>query len=811
LEEKLMLNLRKFRSRARGVSDLLPYAALIAPGIVLCKDGTFLAGFVAHGQDTASSTADELAFVSAQFNNAVKLLGSGWMLHVDAVRSIHHAYSRPEDSHFPDPVSQLIDDERRDFFSGGVCYRTKTVVILSFKPNFGAEKMTAAAKTGGGSSTALERSLELFQNTLLEFEDALSAVLHLKRLADYAEADESGSSARYSELLSHLQLCLTGIEQPVQIPDTPMYLDALLGSEELIGGLTPRIGDQHIAVISIDGLPQESWPAMLSVLDGLQLQYRFSSRFICLDQLDAQKEITSYRKGWEQNVFRFIDKYFNLPNARPNMDASNMVNDAGDALMEVQGGYVGAGFLSACIVLLHEDQVILQDWARELRRAILTLGFGCRIETINALDAWLGTHPGNWFANLRRPLINTLNLADLLPLSSIWAGERNCPCPFYPAESPALMVCTTDGSTPFWFNLHVRDVGHTLIFGPIGAGKSTLLALIAAQFRRYDQAQVFAFDKGMSMFALCEAVGGTHYDVGGSDALSFAPLQRIDDPAELAWAEEWVGTLLELQGTPVTPRDRNEIHKAMSLLCSSPVGMRSLTDFVNLLQDQRLKEGLQHYTRAGAMGYLLDAETDQLGLSPFMVFEIEDLMNLGDKNLIPVLLYLFHRIEKALTGQPVLLVLDEAWLMLGHPVFRAKIREWLKVLRKANCAVVMATQSLSDAKNSGILDVLVESCQTKVFLPNITARQEVQSELYQQMGLNNKQIEIIASATPKRDYYVVTAYGRRLIQLALQKAELAFVGISDKENISRIKELKREYGTDWPRVWVAEQNQKRAA
>ena len=806
-----MLNLRKFRSRARGVSDLLPYAALIAPGIVLCKDGTFLAGFVAHGQDTASSTADELAFVSAQFNNAVKLLGSGWMLHVDAVRSIHHAYSRLEDSHFPDPVSQLIDDERRDFFSGGVCYRTKTVVILSFKPNFGAEKMTAAAKTGGGSSTALERSLELFQNTLLEFEDALSAVLHLKRLADYTEVDESGSSARYSELLSHLQLCLTGIEQPVQVPDTPMYLDALLGSEELIGGLTPRIGNQHIAAISVDGLPQESWPAMLSVLDGLQLQYRFSSRFICLDQLDAQKEITSYRKGWEQNVFRFVDKYFNLPNARPNLDASNMVNDAGDALMEVQGGYVGAGFLSACIVLLHEDQVILQDWARELRRAILTLGFGCRIETINALDAWLGTHPGNWFANLRRPLINTLNLADLLPLASIWAGERNCPCPFYPAESPALMVCTTDGSTPFWFNLHVRDVGHTLIFGPIGAGKSTLLALIAAQFRRYDQAQVFAFDKGMSMFALCEAVGGTHYDVGGSDALSFAPLQHIDDPAELAWAEEWVGTLLELQGVPVTPRDRNEIHKAMSLLRSSPVGMRSLTDFVNLLQDQRLKEGLQHYTRAGAMGYLLDAETDQLGFSPFMVFEIEDLMNLGDKNLIPVLLYLFHRIEKALTGQPVLLVLDEAWLMLGHPVFRAKIREWLKVLRKANCAVVMATQSLSDAKNSGILDVLVESCQTKVFLPNITARQEVQSELYQQMGLNNKQIEIIASATPKRDYYVVTPYGKRLIQLALQKTELAFVGISDKENISRIKELKKEFGAGWPSVWVAEQRQKRAA
>jgi type IV secretion system protein VirB4 len=803
-----MLQLRKFRSRARGVSDLLPYAALVAPGVILCKDGTFLAGFTARGQDTASSTPDELAFVSAQFNNAVRLLGSGWMLHVDAVRSIHHAYSDVSDSHFPDPVSQLIDDERRAFFSGGVCYRTKTVAVISFKPNLGAEKMSAAAKSGGADSTALERSLEIFQNTLLEFEDALSAVLRLRRLEDFADDDENGASVHYSELLSHLQLCLTGIDQPIRIPATPMYLDAVLGSEELIGGLMPRIGNQHIAVISIDSLPQESWPAMLSVLDGLDLQYRYSTRFICLDQLDAQKQITAYRKGWQQHVFRFIDKYFNLPNARPNRDAARMVEDAEEALMSVQGGYVGAGFLSSCIVLLHEDKAALQDWARELRRTILTMGFGCRIESINALDAWLGTHPGNWFANLRRPLINTLNLADLLPLSSVWPGERSCPCPFYPADSPALMVCTTDGSTPFWMNLHVGDVGHTLIFGPTGAGKSTLLGLIAAQFRRYEHAQVFVFDKGMSMYPLCAGVGGSHYDIGSSDALSFAPLQHIDDPSEQAWAEDWVATLLELQNVQVTPRHRNAIHAAMDLLRGSPITMRSLTDFVNLVQDQPIKEGLQHYTRAGAMGYLLDAETDNLGIEQFMVFEIEDLMNMGEKNLIPVLLVLFHRIELALVGKPSLVILDEAWIMLGHAVFRSKIREWLKVMRKANCAVVLATQSLSDAKNSGILDVLVESCPSKIFLPNITARQEVQAALYQQMGLNNRQIEIIASAVPKRDYYVVTPYGRRLIQLALQRKALAFVGVSDKENIERIKELQSVHEAKWIDIWL---NERRAA
>ena len=179
--------------------------------------------------------------------------------------------------------------------------------------------------------------------------------------------------------------------------------------------------------------------------------------------------------------------------------------------------------------------------------------------------------------------------------------------------------------------------------------------------------------------------------------------------------------------------------------------------------------------------------------------------NLGDKNLIPVLTYLFHRIETSLDGTPTILVLDEAWIMLGHPVFRAKIREWLKVMRKANCAVILATQSLSDAKNSGILDVLAESCPTKIFLPNITATQEAQRELYVGMGLNETQINIIARATPKRDYYVVSSLGRRQVQLALGPQTLAFVGSSDKESIARIQELASEHGANgWQYEWLRE-------
>lgn len=631
----------------------------------------------------------------------------------------------------------------------------------------------------------------------------------MERLLDYEVDDADGSAWLQSDLLSHLQHCVSGELQPVRVPKTPMYLDALLGSEDLVGGIIPRLGRRHLAVLSLDGLPQESYPAMLRDLDALGLEYRFSSRFICLDQYDAAKEINGYRKGWRQQVYRFLDQFFNNPNARANRDALLMAEDAETALTEVQGGYVSAGYLTSCIVLMHEDQERLQDWARDLRRTVQTLGFGCRIESINCLEAWLGTHPGNSYANQRRPMINTLNLADLLPLSSVWTGSPVNPCPFYPPNSRPLAVLMTDNSTPFWFNIHAGDLGHTLIFGPTGAGKSTLLAFIAAQFRCYENARIFAFDKGMSLFPLCFGAGGDHYHIGNADrlsgALAFAPLQRIDLEEERTWAEEWIASLMELQQFTVMPSHRNAIHTAILTLAANPPHLRSLTSFYHVVQDREIKEAIQHYTVQGAMGRLLDADSDSLNLSRFMTFEIEDLMNLGDKNLVPVLTYLFRRIEKALDGSPTILVLDEAWIMLGHPVFRAKIREWLKVMRKANCAVILATQSLSDAKNSGILDVLSESCPTKIFLPNSAAEDAGQKELYTGMGLNDKQIHILKTSTPKQDYYIVSPQGRRKVQLALKGKTLSFVGASDKESIARIRVLAAEYGLDkWQEAWLRE-------
>jgi type IV secretion system protein VirB4 len=260
----MMLRLKDCRSRAKGQPDLLPYAALIAPGVALCKDGGLLAAWEFRGQDTASSTPEELAFVSAQFNNAVKLLGTGWMLHIDALRSSERAYSPPEASNFPDQTTRLIDDERRRFFSGDACFSTRTVLTASYKPGPHSGRLAGVTQSGSVVRNELEKNLDYFQRSLLELEDALSAVLRLERLQEYEEEGEDGKPVRFSLLLSHLQHCLTGIEQPVKTPETPMYLDALLGGEDLVGGLTPRIGEQSIAVLSIDGFGGPWSPAAAS-------------------------------------------------------------------------------------------------------------------------------------------------------------------------------------------------------------------------------------------------------------------------------------------------------------------------------------------------------------------------------------------------------------------------------------------------------------------------------------------------------------------------------------------------------------------
>jgi type IV secretion system protein VirB4 len=407
------------------------------------------------------------------------------------------------------------------------------------------------------------------------------------------------------------------------------------------------------------------------------------------------------------------------------------------------------------------------------------LGFAVKRERLNAVEAWLSSLPGQVYANVRQPLVHTLNLAHLMPLSSVWAGPaRNAHL-----HGPPLLFAETSGSTPFRLSTHVGDVGHMLVVGPTGAGKSVLLALLALQFRRYPQARVFIFDKGWSARAAVLAMGGTHHELGatgkaGEPALAFQPLRRIHEAAQRSWAAEWLAGLLEHEKVAVTPEVKDMLWSALLSLASAPPAERTLTGLSLLLQSNALKSALQPYTLEGPFGTLLDAAEDRLALADVHCFETETLMSRPGA-VPPVLSYLFHRLQERFDGAPTLLLLDEAWLFLDNPLFAARIREWLKVLRKKNVAVVFATQSLADISASSIAPAVIESCPQRIFLPNYHALEPQGRAAYESFGLNARQIELIARATPKRDYYLQSARGNRLFDLALGKIALGLCGASD--------------------------------
>ncbi|MDR1613848.1 MAG: conjugal transfer protein TrbE [Planctomycetota bacterium] len=848
--DNLFAKLRRHRSQDPGVADLLNWAAVVDDGVILNKNGSLTASWLYRGADNASAANADRNSVSRFVNAALQNLGSGWMIHVDAIRRPCPAYSNPAFSHFPDPVSAAIDRERREFFErSGALYEGCFVLTATWFPPLLAQAKFVELMFDdpeGKAETLSDRGTRIlgdFKREINALQGRLSSAFALERLKARRFEDEHGRTIVHDDLLRWLHYCLTGINQPIALPDNAAYIDSLIGGRDLTGGAIPVIGDKYVMVVAIDNFPFQSSPGILSRLAELPCEYRWSTRFIFLDGHEAVAMVNKYKRKWKQKIRGLKDQILRTDSGSIDHDARAMADDCDLALAEVNGGVVGMGLYTSVVVLMGENPGEAKAGADYLQKVLATLGFPARIEDINTLDAFFGSLPGHGVENVRRTLMNTRHLADLMPASSIWTGREEAPCGFYPPLSPALMHCVTTGSTPFRLNLHVRDLGHTIVFGPTGAGKSVLLATLAAQFLRYRDMTVYAFDKGQSMYTLAKAVGGQHYDIGGEerDAAgrvrakhAFCPLQWLQSKADLAWAASWVETLVALNGVAVTPKQRNEINRRLEVFYRT--GERTLLSFATGLMDREMTSALEMYTREGMLGHLLDANEDGLDLKAtsllrpgagpgfadappahhdegdevrkgegggLTVFEIEELMAMGDAKIVmPVLLYLFRRIERSLRGQPAAIILDEAWLMLGHPAFRDKIREWLKIMRKNNCAVVMATQSLSDAANSGILDVIRESTASKIFLPNPHAKGEDTAEVYRRMGLNGRQIEIVANAIPKRQYYYASEEGNRLFELALGPLQLALLAVSDKDSVARVKDLERKRGDKWLVEWL---------
>jgi type IV secretion system protein VirB4 len=653
----------------------------------------------------------------------------------------------------------------------------------------------------GSRSAAATQVLERFRSRVEMFENVFGALFRTERLGRHHLVDDHGFPVIHDGLLRYMRRCITGEDHPFALPDIPAYLNDLLASQDFGAGIEPQIGRKHIRVLALEGFPKASFPGILGEIDSLPMEYRWSTRAILLDPEEARSVLDKTRKKWRSRIRGFKDQVLRTHNGAVNLYAQHMSEDAEQAMGIAASGDVQFVEYSTNIICVDEDLDRLRENTRLVMKRIQNLGFSCRLETVNAVEAWRGSLPGDGYRNVRRVLLHTLNLADLLPITSVWAGLRENPSRLMPRKSPPLLFAATTGATPFRVNLHVSDLGHTLMCGPSGAGKSTALGLIAAQWFRYPRAQVFAFDKGYSLFVLTKAAEGEFYDLAGEKTdLAFCPLREIDSDADLTWAVAWLEDLCTLNGLTVTPKHRNALTQALMQLRLSP--SRTLTELSANVQDLDVREALQFYTLSGPLGQLLDADEDLLSSGRFLTFETENLLQLDDKAVIPVLLYLFRRIEKRLDGSPTLVSLDEAWAYLRNPVFRERLRDWLKTLRRMNGIVLLATQNLSDICNSDISDVILEMCPTKILLPNGEAKNPASKDFYDRVGLNSRELDILQTSIPKQHYYVISPLGRRLVSLGIHNVALSFVGVNGREERQQVEDLMAESPEGWQSCWL---------
>jgi type IV secretion system protein VirB4 len=492
-----MLNFREYREPTSRLPDHLPWAALVAPGVVLQKDAILQKTVAFRGPDLASSLDSELVSAIARLNNALRRLGSGWALFVEAQRFESNNYPSAAWVH---PAAWVVDVERRKHYQeAGSHFESSYYITFVWRLPSNSHNRVASffyddpdhRDPEKQQATSILRDVQSFQKTVAEIVDIMRGVF-----PEVGHLDDD-------QTLSYLHSTISTNRHHVGTPEIPMYLDAFLPDVPFTPGDVPMLGNHLVPTCTVTGFPSTTLPGILDDLNHLQIEYRWVTRFICLDKADARALLEKYRKQWWQkrkNLLTLVkEEAAKQESALIDNAAANKTADADAALQELGEDLVAFGYFTATVTVWDVDLDRARRKLQAVKQTIQSRGFTVRDETLNSTQAWLGSLPGHVYANVRRPIVSTLNLAHLMPVSSVWAGDdTNSHLKQVSGVGLPHLQCSTTGDTPFRVHLNVGDVGHTLIIGPTGAGKSTILGLLALQWLKYPNAQVVIFDKDRS-------------------------------------------------------------------------------------------------------------------------------------------------------------------------------------------------------------------------------------------------------------------------------------------------------------------------
>jgi type IV secretion system protein VirB4 len=540
-------------------------------------------------------------------------------------------------------------------------------------------------------------------------------------------------------------------------------------------------------IVSLKEYSQKTWAGMMDTFLQMPFEFVISQSFQFIN-----RQIAIAKMQLQQNrMVQSGDK------------AISQIAGISEALDMAMGGEIAFGthHMSVMCVAdtLKELDNILSMAAVELTN---TGGIGVR-ERVNMEPAFWAQLPCNEDFIVRSSTINTLNLSGFNSFHNYPTGKKT-----NNYWGDAVTVMDTTSGTPYYFNFHLRDVGHTTIIGPTGSGKTVLMNFLCAQAQKY-QCRLFFFDKDRGAEIFIRALGGSYTAIDPGNKCNFNPLRLANNGENRAFLLDWLKQLVSVNGEAITAEDMDLLSSAIEgnyKLDKKDRRLSNIAAFLGMAGPGTLAGRLSMWHSSGSHSKVFDNDEDAINFDTASVFGFEMSELLRDKvSLGPILSYIFHRINISLDGTPSMIVLDEAWALIDNPIFAPKIKDWLKVLRKLNTFVVFATQSVEDASKSNISDTLIQQTATQIFLPNLKATDVYKTSFM----LSEREYQLIKMTDPGSRYFLIKQGNDAVVA----RVDLSGVGdvvdiLSGRaDTVIVLDEIRKQYGNN-PEVWIPKFSEK---
>ncbi|NNC59837.1 MAG: VirB4 family type IV secretion/conjugal transfer ATPase [Erythrobacter sp.] len=762
--------------------DRLPYARLENESTLLLRDGSLMTAIQVPG--LLFETEDSEALNAHAATREVVLrstLDSRFVLY-------HHVIRRRVaielDAEFPDPLTRHIDARWQEKLGSGSLFVNDQFITLIRRPARG--KAGLAERAGKFLSKRRRSEVVADHRDLRSLKAAVGGLVAALQpygasvLGEYQGATGSPNN----ETLELISALYNGEMRPVRRPSDETDIGGMLPYRRVSFGLDAieqrGAGEPDFsAILSLKDYPEATSPGLL---DGL-LRLPFE---MIVTETYAPQERTTARERIDLSLRRLRSVDEEATAERADMAAAR------DAL---GNGAVGFGEHHLSVLVRETTLPRLDDASAACAAALADTGAVVVREDTNLEPAFWAQFPGNEAYVVRRAMISSANMASFGSLHGFALGQ---------AENnhwgDAVTLLETTSSTPFFFNFHHGDLGNFSVIGPSGSGKTVVMNFLAAQAQKF-KPRTILFDKDRGAELFIRGIGGRYDRIYAGEATGFNPLAMPDNAANRAFLRDWLGVLLKAEGA----EELQMIAHAVDAAYENDASLRRLRHFRELLSGSRrpqagdLADRLSAWINSGENAWLFDNAEDRLDLeNSTLGFDMTALLE-NPRLRTPTMMYLFHRIEERLDGQPTMILIDEGWKALDDEVFAARIRDWLKTLRKRNALVGFATQSAADALDSRIATALVEQTATMIFMPNSRARAEDYCDGF---GLTAHELALIRSLPAhSRCFLVRQPDASVVVRLDLSNAPEVLTVLSGREGTVRRLDMLRETVGDHPADW----------